>query len=72
MSVEQVADAIRKGDTIAARQDIVVAAYDRLWREALAAAQSSSTASLEELNGAFEEGHRQGYDDGWRDAEQNV
>lgn len=33
MSVEQVMGAIRKGDTIAARQDVVVAAYDRLWRE---------------------------------------
>jgi hypothetical protein len=34
MSVEQVMDALRKNDTIAARQDVVVAAYDRLWREA--------------------------------------
>lgn len=32
MSVEQVVQAIERNDTIAARQDVVVAAYDQLWR----------------------------------------
>lgn len=35
MSVEQVMDSIRRNDTVAAKQHVVVEAYDRLWRDAL-------------------------------------
>lgn len=69
MTVEQAMDAIRNGHTIAATHDVVIAAYARLRREAQADAAAMPEATLDELEQAYDRGHRDGYENGWRDGQ---